>query len=143
RDHRPHGHHAYPGGPGRTTCRPAPVGNGRAGEGVRLIRPTHCRPGPRRRTAPMSATLRTPTTLRTLTGGQAEVTVEGATVGEVLKNLDAAHPGIGDRILDEEGGLRRFVNVFVADDDVRFLQQLDTPVPDGETVAIIPAVAGG
>ena len=91
----------------------------------------------------MSVTVRIPTTLRTLTGGQAEVTVEGATVGEVLKNLDAAHPGIGDRILDEEGGLRRFVNVFVADDDVRFLQQLDTPVPDGETVANTPAVAGG
>jgi len=91
----------------------------------------------------MSVTVRIPTTLRTLTGGQAEVTVEGATVGEVLKNLDAAHPGFADRILDERGELRRFVNVFVADDDVRFLQQLDTPVPDGETVAIIPAVAGG
>jgi MoaD family protein len=91
----------------------------------------------------MSVTVRVPTTLRTLTGGQSEVSVEGATVGEVLKNLDAAHPGFADRILDEQGGLRRFVNVFVADDDVRFLQQLDTPVPDGETVAIIPAVAGG
>lgn len=91
----------------------------------------------------MSVSVRIPTTLRTLTGGQSEVTVEGATVGEVLKNLDAAHPGFADRILDDEGGLRRFVNVFVADDDVRFLQQLDTPVPDGETVAIIPAVAGG
>lgn len=91
----------------------------------------------------MSVTVRVPTTLRTLTGGQSEVSVEGATVGEVLKNLDAAHPGFADRILDDEGGLRRFVNVFVADDDVRFLQQLDTPVPDGETVAIIPAVAGG
>ncbi|MFP5255562.1 MAG: ubiquitin-like small modifier protein 1 [Acidimicrobiia bacterium] len=91
----------------------------------------------------MSVTVRVPTTLRTLTGGQAEVSVEGATVGEVLKNLDAAHPGFADRILDDDGGLRRFVNVFVADDDVRFLQQLDTPVPDGETVAIIPAVAGG
>jgi len=91
----------------------------------------------------MSVTVRVPTTLRTLTGGQSEVSVEGATVGEVLTNLDAAHPGFSDRILDDEGGLRRFVNVFVADDDVRFLQQLDTPVPDGETVAIIPAVAGG
>ncbi|MGV3760211.1 MAG: ubiquitin-like small modifier protein 1 [Actinomycetota bacterium] len=91
----------------------------------------------------MSVTVRIPTTLRTLTGGQSEVSVEGATVGEVLKSLDAAHPGFADRILDDEGGLRRFVNVFVADDDVRFLQQLDTPVPDGETVAIIPAVAGG
>ena len=70
-------------------------------------------------------------------------TVDGATVGEVLGNLDAAHPGFRDRLFDDEGALRRFVNVFVADDDVRFLQGLDTPVPDGETVAIIPAVAGG
>jgi len=91
----------------------------------------------------MSVTVRVPTTLRTLTGGQAEVSVEGATVGEVLGALEAAHPGFADRILDGDGGLRRFVNVFVADDDVRFLQALDTPVPDGETVSIIPAVAGG
>jgi molybdopterin converting factor small subunit len=91
----------------------------------------------------MSVTVRVPTTLRTLTGGQSEVSVDGATVGEVLQALEAAHPGFADRILDADGGLRRFVNVFVADDDVRFLQQLDTPVPDGETVAIIPAVAGG
>ena len=91
----------------------------------------------------MSVTVRVPTTLRTLTGGQSEVSVEGSTVGEVLKALDAAHAGFADRLLDEQGGLRRFVNVFVADDDVRFLQGLETPVPDGETVAIIPAVAGG
>lgn len=91
----------------------------------------------------MAATVRIPTTLRTLTGGASEVSVDGSTVGEVLTALDAAHPGFADRLLDESGGLRRFVNVFVADDDVRFLQQLDTPVPDGETVAIIPAVAGG
>jgi sulfur-carrier protein len=91
----------------------------------------------------MSVTVRVPTTLRTLTGGQSEVAVDGTTVGEVLANLESAHPGFADRILDDEGGLRRFVNVFVADDDVRFLEQLDTPVPDGETVSIIPAVAGG
>ena len=91
----------------------------------------------------MAVTVRVPTTLRTLTGGQSEVSVDGSTVGEVLKALDAAHPGFSERLLDDQGGLRRFVNVFVADDDVRFLQQLDTPVPDGETVAIIPAVAGG
>jgi molybdopterin synthase sulfur carrier subunit len=91
----------------------------------------------------MSVTVRVPTTLRTLTGGQSEVSVDGSTVGEVLQALEAAHPGFSERILDADGGLRRFVNVFVADDDVRFLQQLDTPVPDGETVAIIPAVAGG
>jgi sulfur-carrier protein len=91
----------------------------------------------------MSVTVRVPTTLRTLTGGQSEVPVDGSTVGEVLASLEAAHPGFADRLLDDEGGLRRFVNVFLADDDVRFLQGLETPVPDGETISIIPAVAGG
>jgi len=91
----------------------------------------------------MSVNVRIPTTLRPLAGGKSEVAVEGATVGEVLKNLDAEHPGFADRLLDDEGGLRKFVNVFVADDDVRFMDGLDTQVPDGETVAIIPAVAGG
>ncbi len=65
-----------------------------------------------------------------------------ATVGEVIDNLESGHPGFAERLLDENG-LRRFVNVFVADDDVRFLTGLDTKVPDGETVSIIPAVAGG
>ena len=91
----------------------------------------------------MSVTVRVPTTLRTLTAGEAEVAVEAGTVGEVVKALDAAHPGFGDRLLDEDGSLRRFVNVFLADDDVRYLQGLDTPVPEGETLSIIPAVAGG
>ncbi|HEX4902182.1 MAG TPA: ubiquitin-like small modifier protein 1 [Acidimicrobiales bacterium] len=91
----------------------------------------------------MSVTVRIPTTLRPLAGGKSEVAVEGATVGDVLKNLDAEHPGFADRLLDEDGNLRKFVNVFVADDDVRFMDGLATPVPDGETVAIIPAVAGG
>ena len=91
----------------------------------------------------MTVTVRVPTTLRTLTGGASEVAVEGATVGDVLEALEAQHPGFAERILDDDGGLRRFVNVFVADDDVRYLQGMDTPVPDGETVAIIPAVAGG
>jgi molybdopterin converting factor small subunit len=91
----------------------------------------------------MSVTVRVPTTLRPMTGGKSEVAVDGSTVGEVVKALDQAHPGLASRLLDDEGGLRRFVNVFVADDDVRYLQGLDTPVPDGETVSIIPAVAGG
>ncbi|MDE0803371.1 MAG: MoaD/ThiS family protein [Acidimicrobiales bacterium] len=91
----------------------------------------------------MSVTVRIPTTLRPLAGGSSEVEVEGGTVGDVLKALDSAHPGFSDRLLDDEGGLRKFVNIFVADDDVRFLDGLATPVPDGETVAIIPAVAGG
>ncbi|MGI8663156.1 MAG: ubiquitin-like small modifier protein 1 [Acidimicrobiales bacterium] len=91
----------------------------------------------------MSVTVRVPTTLRTLTGGASEVEVAGATVRDVLAALEAAHPGFRDRLLDDDGGLRRFVNVFVADDDVRFLDGMATLVPDGETLAIIPAVAGG
>jgi sulfur-carrier protein len=91
----------------------------------------------------MSVTVRVPTTLRTLTAGASEVPVEGSTVGEVLEALERTHPGFKERLLDDDGGLRRFVNVFVADDDVRFLKGLDTPVPEGETLSIIPAVAGG
>ena len=88
-------------------------------------------------------TVRVPTQLRSLTGGASEVQVDGATVGEVLKALDAAHPGFQDRLFDEGGKLRRFVNVFVAEEDIRFLQGLDSPVADGQTVSIVPAVAGG
>ena len=88
-------------------------------------------------------TVRVPTQLRTLTGGASEVPVEGATVGEVLKALDAAHPGFQDRLFDEGGKLRRFVNVFVAEEDIRFLQGLDSAVAEGQTVSIVPAVAGG
>ncbi len=91
----------------------------------------------------MSVSVRIPTTLRTLTGGESEVTVDGSTVGEVIESLEAAHPGFRDRLLDENGALRRFVNVFVADDDVRFMDGLQTPVADGQEVSIIPAVAGG
>ncbi len=91
----------------------------------------------------MSVTIRVPTTLRTLTGGAASVDVDGATLSEVFESLESAHPGFRDRLLDDDGKLRRFVNVFVADDDVRFLDGLETPVPDGETVSIVPAVAGG
>jgi sulfur-carrier protein len=87
--------------------------------------------------------LRIPTQLRTLSGNEAEVKVEGETVGEALKALDVRHPGFGERLFDESGGLRRFVNVFVADEDIRFLQHLDTPVDDATVVSIVPAVAGG
>ncbi|MDH4170556.1 MAG: MoaD/ThiS family protein [Acidimicrobiia bacterium] len=91
----------------------------------------------------MTATVRVPTTLRTLTAGESEVSVDGATVRETLDALEAAHPGFRERLIDDDGNLRRFVNVFVDDDDIRFLDGLDTAVPDGETVAIVPAVAGG
>jgi sulfur-carrier protein len=91
----------------------------------------------------MSVTVRVPTQLRTLTGGVGEVTVEGSTVGEALKALDSSHPGFAERIFDEQGDLRRFVNVFLADEDVRFLDGLTTAVADGQTLSIVPAVAGG
>jgi molybdopterin synthase sulfur carrier subunit len=88
-------------------------------------------------------TVRVPTQLRPLAGGNREVVVEGTTVAEVLKGLDAAHPGFADRIFDDTGKLRRFVNVFVADEDIRFLDGVDTPVGGSQTVSIVPAVAGG
>jgi sulfur-carrier protein len=91
----------------------------------------------------MSVTVRIPTTLRPLTGGAATVEVTAGVLADVVAALDAAHPGLQDRIIDEEGNLRRFVNVFVDDDDVRYLDGLKTDVPDGQTVSIIPAVAGG
>ncbi|MGH9018251.1 MAG: MoaD/ThiS family protein [Acidimicrobiales bacterium] len=91
----------------------------------------------------MTVTVRIPAQLRTLTGGAGELTLSGSTVAEVLKDLDATHPGFADRLFDETGGLRRFVNIFLADEDVRFLQGLDTGVADGQTLSIVPAVAGG
>jgi molybdopterin synthase sulfur carrier subunit len=91
----------------------------------------------------MSIKVRIPSQLRTLTAGSSEVAVDGGTVGEVLKGLDAAYPGFQGRLFDDNGKLRRFVNVFVADEDVRFLQGLDTPLSEGTTVSIVPAVAGG
>jgi len=91
----------------------------------------------------MAVTVRIPTTMRPLTGGERQVSVEAGTLDQVIKALDAAHPGLGDRLLDEAGSLRKFVNVFVDDDDVRYLDGLATEVADGITVSIIPAVAGG
>jgi molybdopterin synthase sulfur carrier subunit len=91
----------------------------------------------------MSLTIRIPTQLRALTGGAGEVEVEASSVGDALKALDAAHPGLADRLFDESGALRRFVNVFLADEDVRFLDGLATPVVPGQTLSIVPAVAGG
>ncbi|GAB2914348.1 MoaD/ThiS family protein [Streptomyces mayteni] len=91
----------------------------------------------------MSVTVRIPTILRTYTGGQSEVQADGGTLAEVLADLDRNHQGIAARVLDDEGRLRRFVNVYVNDDDVRFTEGLLTPTPDGAGVSIIPAVAGG
>jgi sulfur-carrier protein len=87
--------------------------------------------------------VRIPAQLRTLTGGAGELVIDGSTVGEVLKGLDAAHAGFAERIFDDQGGLRRFVNVFLDEEDVRFLDGLATPVTDAQTISIVPAVAGG
>ena len=91
----------------------------------------------------MTVTVRIPTQLRELSGGAAEVQIAPGPLAEVLTALDTAHPGFSGRLFDETGNLRRFVNVFVADEDIRFLDGLQTAVTDGQTVSIVPAVAGG
>jgi molybdopterin converting factor small subunit len=91
----------------------------------------------------VSVSVRIPTILRTYTSGESEVTAEGDTLAAVLDDLDANYNGIKGRILDEGGELRRFVNVYVGNDDVRFLDNLATATPDGTQISVIPAVAGG
>jgi MoaD family protein len=91
----------------------------------------------------MSVVVKIPTQLRAATGGESEAEVEGATVQEVLDGLFERHAELRDRISDEDGSLRRFVNVYVAGEDIRFLDGLATPVKDGSELTILPAVAGG
>ena len=91
----------------------------------------------------MSVNVRIPTILRTYTDGASEVTASGGTLADVLEDLEANHAGIRARVLDDNGALRRFVNVYVGNDDVRFLDGLASPTPDGTQISIIPAVAGG
>jgi molybdopterin converting factor small subunit len=91
----------------------------------------------------MNVSVRIPTILRTYTGGSAEVTADPGTLRQVIAGLDATYPGLAGRIVDDTGNLRRFVNVYVGDEDVRFAQGLETPVPAGAHVSVIPAVAGG
>ena len=91
----------------------------------------------------MSVPVKIPTQLRQLTDGVAEVDAQGQTVGELIEDLEARHPGLRERLLDDAGQLRRFVNVYVNDEDVRFEKGLATQVPEGGRVSIIPAVAGG
>ncbi|GAA1261083.1 MoaD/ThiS family protein [Sphaerisporangium rubeum] len=90
----------------------------------------------------MAIEVRIPTILRTYTDGAKSVNADGATLSDLLGDLDNRHPGLRERIVDD-GGLRRFVNVYLNDEDVRFLGGLDTPVADGDTVTVLPAVAGG
>ncbi|KAB2348041.1 MULTISPECIES: MoaD/ThiS family protein [Actinomadura] len=90
-----------------------------------------------------TVSVRIPTILRTYTGGEAEVKAEGENLRAVVADLDAGYAGIAARILDDNGKIRRFVNVYVGDEDVRFADGLDTPTPEGSQISIIPAVAGG
>lgn len=91
----------------------------------------------------MAIEVRVPTILRPYTKDEKVVTVEGATIAEVIADLERQYPGIGARVLDDSGELRRFVNLYVNDEDVRFLGGLQTAVADGDTVTVLPAVAGG
>ncbi len=90
----------------------------------------------------MDTIVRIPTPLRTLTGGADEITASGATVGDVIEDLERRHPGIRDRLLDAKG-VRRFVNIYVGEEDVRFLDGLKTALKSGDQISIVPAIAGG
>jgi molybdopterin synthase sulfur carrier subunit len=91
----------------------------------------------------MSIHVRIPTPLRKLTGNQELVEASGSTIDEIVESLEKNHPGIKERICDEEGNIRRFVNVFVNDEDIRFMNDKATPVKDGDEISIVPAIAGG
>lgn len=91
----------------------------------------------------MSVTVRIPTPLRTFTNGVEEVTVEGKNIGEIISNLEANYKGIKERICDDSGQIRRFINFYLNDEDIRFLNNLETPVKDGDYISVVPAIAGG
>jgi molybdopterin synthase sulfur carrier subunit len=90
-----------------------------------------------------AVTVRIPTPLRSYTAGKDAVSVQGSNVGEVLDALEGAHPGLKDKLCDDQGRVRRFVNIFANDEDIRFLEDLRTPVDEGDEVSIVPAIAGG
>ena len=91
----------------------------------------------------MSVSVKIPTQLRSLTDGEGQVQASGSSVAELIEDLERAHPGMRERLVDETGALRRFVNLYVGGEDVRFLNGIETAVEDGSEVSIIPAVAGG
>jgi molybdopterin converting factor small subunit len=90
-----------------------------------------------------TVTVKIPTPLRPITGGQPEVRIDGATVGEILRNMDAQFKGFGDRVLDDGRSVKRFINVFVNEDNIRDRKELDTEVRNGDTISILPSIAGG
>lgn len=91
----------------------------------------------------MAVTVRVPMPLRRLTANQAAVSVDAGTIAELVEALEKAHPGMADRLLDEEGAIKRYVNLYVNDEDIRFLQGMDTCLRDGDGISIVPAIAGG
>ena len=91
----------------------------------------------------MPISVRIPTPLRKFTGGAESVTASGATVAAIVQDVEGRHPGLKERICDDAGKVRRFVNVYVNGEDIRFLSSLDTPVKDGDEISIVPAIAGG
>jgi molybdopterin synthase sulfur carrier subunit len=95
------------------------------------------------RNSPMAIKVRIPSPLRKLTKGQGEVEVRGHNVSELIETLETSYPGLKERICDEEGNLRRFINIYINEEDIRFLKGKDTPVKEGDEVSIIPAIAGG
>jgi molybdopterin synthase sulfur carrier subunit len=90
-----------------------------------------------------TVTVKIPTPLRPITGGQSEVKLEGATVGEILRKLDSQYKGFGERVLDEGKSVKRFINVFINEDNIRDKKDLDTEVKNGDTLSILPSIAGG
>ena len=91
----------------------------------------------------MAVQVRIPTPLRKFTGGQEAVPADGASIGEIINDLEQNHPGLKERICEADGSVRRFVNLYVNGDDIRFLDNLGSPVKDGDEVSIVPAIAGG
>jgi len=91
----------------------------------------------------MAVSVRIPTPLRKFTNDQSDVEIEGSSVGEVIDNLEASAAGIKEKLVDDDGSIRRFVNIYVNDEDIRFLDGADTAVEDGDSVTIVPAIAGG
>jgi molybdopterin synthase sulfur carrier subunit len=91
----------------------------------------------------MAISVRVPTPLRRFTDGKDEVPAEGASLRAIIDNLETRHPGLRERLLDDKGEIRRFVNIYLNGDDVRFLDQLNSKVKDGDEISIVPAIAGG
>lgn len=91
----------------------------------------------------MGVTVRIPTPLQKLTNNQSEITAEGATIKEMFDNVEKNYPGIKERLYSEEGELRRFINIYINEEDIRFLDSDNTKVKDGDVISVIPAIAGG